>query len=207
MKYTDLPKNDQIDICSRVQDEIGLSTQIIEKDWWVTNVLRALFDLSYANNLSFKGGTSLSKCFNLINRFSEDVDIAIDREEFGLVGELSKTQISDKLRRATCSFVREKLQFDLAEKLIDNGINKSKFKVHVNITAITTTDPEIIEIEYQSAFQPLPYIKTKVIVEVSGRSMKEPTTNVNITSLIDKVYTNAPFVEKEFGSIMFSVGN
>ena len=44
---------------------------------------------------------------------SEDADIAVDREFLGFGGNLSKTQISDKLRRASCSFVREKLQYDL----------------------------------------------------------------------------------------------
>ena len=83
------------------------------KDWWVTAVLRALFSLPYAGHISFKGGTNLSKCWNLINRMSEDADIAVDREFLGFGGNLSKTQISDKLRRASCSFVREKLQYDL----------------------------------------------------------------------------------------------
>ena len=52
----------------------------VEKDVWVTAVLRTLFALPYAESLSFKGGTSLSKCYNLIARFSEDIDIAVCRE-------------------------------------------------------------------------------------------------------------------------------
>lgn len=199
MKYIDLPLEDCIDICNRVQEETGLSSQIIEKDWWVTTVLRALFNLPYAEHFSFKGGTSLSKCYSLIERFSEDIDIAIDREYFGFIGELSKTQISDKLRRATCSFVREKLQFDLQRQLMEDGVDTSKFNINVNITSVTTTDPEIIEIEYKSIFQALPYIKNKVIIEISGRSMQEPTQQVHIESMIDKVYANAPFKEDSFG--------
>ncbi|MDR2466426.1 MAG: nucleotidyl transferase AbiEii/AbiGii toxin family protein, partial [Prevotellaceae bacterium] len=59
---------------------INLPAVAVEKDWWVTAALRALFSLPYAEHLSFKGGTSLSKCWNLIERFSEDVDIAVNRE-------------------------------------------------------------------------------------------------------------------------------
>ncbi len=198
MLYIDLSQEERIDICNRVQEETGLSPQIVEKDWWVTTILRALFSLPYADALSFKGGTSLSKCFSIINRFSEDADVAINREYLGFAGDLSKNQISDKLRRATCSFVREKLQFDLKDKLIDYGVNPSKFDVNVNITPITTTDPEIVEITYDSIFQELPYIKNKVIIELSGRSMLEPTKQVQVNSLIDSVYPNAPFVEKTF---------
>lgn len=198
MKYIDLTDIEQREVVQRVQAETGLNQQIIEKDWWVTTVLRALFSLPYADHLSFKGGTSLSKCWNLISRFSEDADIAIDREFLGFHGALSKTQISDKLRRASCSFVREKMQFDLRDRLITDGINANKFIVKVDITPVTTTDPEVIEIEYRSVFEELQYINRKVVIEVSGRSMSEPIMPVYLSSFIDRVFTDAPFTETDF---------
>ena len=170
MKFADLSVKDRQEIIRRVQAENGLHLQIIEKDWWVTAVLRALFALPYAEHISFKGGTNLSKCWHLISRMSEDADIAIVREYFGFNGKLSKTQISDKLRRASCSFVRERLQYDLAEQLVRDGISKDAFTVSVNITPVTTTDPEIIEVAYHPAFDDNVYIRPKVIIEVSGRS-------------------------------------
>ncbi len=199
MKYTDLSKNDQQDIIQRVQAENGLNGQLIEKDWWVTTVLRALFSLPYSEHCSFKGGTSLSKCWGLISRFSEDADVAVNREYLGFSGKLSKTQISDKLRRASCAFVREKLQYDLGKRLVEIGVDESKFTIHVNITPVTTTDPETIEVEYPSVFDyETPYIRHKVIIEVSGRSMNEPVLPVPINSFIDKVFAEASFSEPEF---------
>ena len=79
--------------------------------------------------MSFKGGTSLSKCWSLIERFTEDIDVAVSREFLGYGGELSRTQVSDKLRRAACTFVREKLQFDIRDKMIEQGVSPDKFKV------------------------------------------------------------------------------
>ena len=198
MSFASLPVKDRQEIIRRVQAENGLNRQIIEKDWWVTAVLRALFSLPYAGHISFKGGTNLSKCWHLINRMSEDADIAIDREFLGFSGKLSKTQISDKLRRASCSFVREKLQYDLAEQLVREGIDRDTFTVTVNITPVTTTDPEIIEVAYRPAFEGTAYIRSKVIVEVSGRSMSEPVTPVRLHSFIDEVFTQAPFTEPDF---------
>lgn len=198
MKYTDLSVNDRQDIIRRVQAENGLNRQIIEKDWWVTAVLRALFSLPYAEHISFKGGTNLSKCWHLINRMSEDADIAINREYLGFGGTLSKTQISDKLRRASCSFVREKLQYDLKRQLIEDGIRENDFSVTVHVTSVTTTDPEIIEVAYQPAFNENPYIRPKVIIEVSGRSMREPVAPVQLRSFIDEVFIQAPFTEQTF---------
>ena len=51
-----------------------------EKDWWVTAVLYAMFHTSISEYLLFKGGTSLSKGWNIINRFSEDIDLALSRD-------------------------------------------------------------------------------------------------------------------------------
>lgn len=80
MNFIDLSKEDRLDILDRVSSELNIrQREVIEKDWWVTAVLRAMFDLPYADHLSFKGGTSLSKCWHLIDRFSEDIDVAIDR--------------------------------------------------------------------------------------------------------------------------------
>ena len=209
MKFIDLPKEDQIDVLDRVSTDLGIrQREVIEKDWWVTAVLRALFRLPYAEHISFKGGTSLSKCWRLIDRFSEDIDIAIDREFLGFGGTLSKTQISDKLRRAACSFVREKMQYDLASQLILDGVDGNKFKVGVTVTSITTTDPEVINVNYDSSLADAllvtisddnaRYIMPKVKIEVSGRSMSEPVCDIQLDSMIDQVYPTAPFAEPKF---------
>lgn len=206
LKFIDLSKEDRVDILDRVSSELNIrQLEVIEKDWWVTAVLRAMFGLPYADHLSFKGGTSLSKCWHLIERFSEDIDVAIDREYLGFTGTLSKTQISDKLRRTACSFVRETMQHDLAEQLYQNGISKEKFKVNVDITPISTTDPEVININYDSVqsfsidgADGNPYVLPKVKVEVSGRSMSEPVQEIALDSMIDQVYPKAPFAEPKF---------
>lgn len=205
MKFIDLSKEDRTDVLDRVSTELNIrQREVIEKDWWVTAVLRAMYSLPYAQHLSFKGGTSLSKCWHLVDRFSEDIDITIDREYLGFSGTLSKTQISDKLRRATCSFVRETMQHDIAEQLHKNGIAKNKFQVNVDITHITTTDPETININYDSVLtfsidggNGL-YVLPKIKVEVSGRSMNEPVNEVPLESMIDQVYPKAPFAEPKF---------
>lgn len=198
MKFIDIPAVERKALLDNMQTIIGLKPAIIEKDWWVTAVLRALFQLPYAQHISFKGGTGLSKCWGLIERMSEDIDIGITREFLGFEGTLSKTQISDKLRRAACSFVRERLQFDLKEQLLKGGIDPSQFDVRVDITPISTTDPEVVWVEYKSVAEGVAYIPPVVKIEVSGRSMTEPIAEVAIESLIDKVAPNAKFNEPKF---------
>ena len=199
MTFLKLAENEKIELINQMHEETRLPQVIIEKDLWVTAVLRALFALPYAENLSFKGGTSLSKCWNLIERFSEDVDIAINREYFGFVGDtFTIKQISKNLRKSACKFIRNTLQFDLIKQLIANGIPENLFSVSMNITEVTTIDPEKVFVEYKSVFNASPYIKNTVVLEIGGRSMKEPLQKVEIQSFIDKHFSQATFVEKSF---------
>ena len=196
--WFELPEEQRKRYISTIGIENGISAETVEKDWWVTLVLKALFTSSFAENISFKGGTSLSKCWNLIQRVSEDIDIAINREFLGFSGELSKTQISDKLRRASCSFVRETMRSELEEQLLKFGLDSSLFDVKVDITPITTTDPEKIKVHYHSLLPPSNYVVNTVIVEVSGRSMSEPLEEVRINSIVSQTIPNAKFADSLF---------
>lgn len=198
MKYTDLTEVQQQELLEQANIRTRIAKKNLEKDWWVTQVIKAIFALPYAGHLSFKGGTSLSKAWNIIERFSEDIDIAISREYLGFAGELSRTQVSDKLRRAACSFVREKLSADIKQQLIANGIREDLFTVHVNVTSVSTVDPEVIYIEYKTLFPFDEYVQSMVKVEVSGRSMSEPVQSVQIASILDEIYPNAASAELSF---------
>jgi predicted nucleotidyltransferase component of viral defense system len=199
MIFLQLSDNEKIDLINQLHEDSNLPQVIIEKDAWVTAVLRALFALPYAAHLSFKGGTSLSKCYNLIERFSEDVDIAINREFFGFFGDtFTIKQISKNLRKATCKFIRDTLQFDLARQMEANGVPVNSFSIKMNITPVVTIDPEKVFIEYKSVFTSNTYIKNTVVLEIGGRSMKEPLQKVEIHSFIDKYFSQAIFTEKIF---------
>ena len=191
-----LPEQTRINAFIETASRKAVPAIAVEKDWWVTAVLRALFALPYAKHLSFKGGTSLSKCYNLIERFSEDIDIAVNREKPDFTN--TNTKIRNTLRRASCKFVREELQFDIKNQLEINGISTDLFSVNVNITPITTTDPEVIEIVYQSLFDDNDYIKPVVKIEVSGRSMSEPLQTVKLQSIVDEVFEDMPFKNMPF---------
>jgi predicted nucleotidyltransferase component of viral defense system len=110
-----LPEQSRRNAFTEAATRKALPAVAVEKDWWITAVLHALFLLPYAEHLSFKGGTSLSKCYNLIERFSEDIDIAINREKPNFTK--TNTRLRNDLRRATCKFVREEMQFDVKKQL------------------------------------------------------------------------------------------
>lgn len=95
-----LPQDSKKIVIEQTALKQGLSKQIVEKDLWVSTILEIIFSLPFANKLVFKGGTSLSKVWGLIDRFSEDIDLAIDRNIFGLEGDLTIRQLK-KLRKAS----------------------------------------------------------------------------------------------------------
>lgn len=75
-------------------DYLGIKEVFVEKDYWVTYVLKNLSQSKHKGTVVFKGGTSLSKAHRLINRFSEDIDLAIIQSE-GITGNAIKNLIKD----------------------------------------------------------------------------------------------------------------
>ena len=91
-KWKELTKVEQMARLQHVSGVRHMSPQAVEKDLWITAILQVDFSLPFAEKMIFKGGTSLSKVYNRIERFSEDIDLAIDRSYFGVEGDLTKKQ-------------------------------------------------------------------------------------------------------------------
>ena len=73
-----LSRIDQAEVLELARARSGRPAHLLEKDVWVVWALAALFDSPLAQHLTFKGGTSLSKAYKLIDRFSEDIDLSCD---------------------------------------------------------------------------------------------------------------------------------
>ncbi len=69
---------EKVAIFTEIATQKGMKPFAVEKDWWVSRTLEIIFQMPIAAHLVFKGGTSLSKAWKLINRFSEDIDSVYD---------------------------------------------------------------------------------------------------------------------------------
>jgi Nucleotidyl transferase AbiEii toxin, Type IV TA system len=181
----------------QVANKLGLPPYAIEKDWWVTIALRALFELPVGKHLVFKGGTSLSKAWQLIERFSEDIDLAINRTFLGFEGDLSKNQM-DKLRKKSCLYVSTELKDALQVQLESYGIKPNQFSLQAKASANTDTDPQILELTYSSLFESDAYLPQRVLIEIGGRSLREPAENCPLQSFIGQHFKQLPFADKPF---------
>jgi hypothetical protein len=133
--FLQLPLARRLLAFQQVDEAMGLQAVSVEKDFWVCWTLRELFLLpGIGQHLTFKGGTSLSKAWKLIERFSEDIDIIVDKEVLGFGGEAAPDRAaSNKQRKARLEslmnacreWVQGKLQPALASRiqsaLGDNG--------------------------------------------------------------------------------------
>ena len=78
-KIANLPDQERSELFNETAVKKGISPAVIEKDFWVCWVLKHLFTMDMVkSNIVFKGGTSLSKVFGIIKRFSEDIDLILD---------------------------------------------------------------------------------------------------------------------------------
>jgi hypothetical protein len=178
-----------------------MAAKALEKDWWVTLTLKALFQSAYAPLMVFKGGTSLSKGFKLIQRFSEDIDIALDPVAFNRpYQENPSNNFLHNLKRDGCAFTSTTLREELTAQLIALGVPEDYVTIEAKAVPADhpDTDPQTLYVHYPPLYDPNPYIADEVRVEVSVRSLQMPVTQRPILSLLSEFFPGAAYPEQPF---------
>lgn len=196
IEFYTVDKAEKAAIFNAIATEKGMTPFAVEKDWWVSRTLEIIFQMDIAQHLVFKGGTSLSKAWKLINRLSEDIDLAIDKEFFGLTGDLGKNQ-RDKLRKVAGAYTTGTFFGELKQAFEAKGFIDLDFVI---IEAKDSDqDPRVLEIYYQNIIPAdTEYILPRVQIEVSCRSLREPFTIQTFGSLVDEFYVGKDFVKPLF---------
>jgi predicted nucleotidyltransferase component of viral defense system len=154
------------DILIATSQHLDIKLEFVEKDYWITSALKHLSNSKYFNNAVFKGGTSLSKGYNLIDRFSEDIDIAIINDSNKTPNEI-KTIIRS---------IEKAITPDLSELKIDGVTSKgSKFRKSV--------------FEYESTIKENQ--ANRLIVEVNSFANPFPFNQLIIKSMIHDFFKKA----------------
>ncbi len=160
------------DLIRIVSSELDINPVLIEKDYWIMHCLYGLNELGLEYEL--KGGTSLSKGYGIINRFSEDIDIRIDPACAPFEVYEGKNHNKDKHSQSRKEF------YDwLAEERLEiNGISKISRDIDFDDEKYRSGG---IRLYYESHFEPLSDIKTGILLEV-GFDNVTPNQTVNISS-------------------------
>ena len=165
-----------------------LHAQSVEKDLWVCWTLRELFCLpGIGEHLTFKGGTSLSKAWKLIRRFSEDIDLIVDKEALGFGGDAAPDKAASNKQRkarlealmaASRQWVQGSLQPALATRIATALGDDAACKLEVDPDM---PDGQCLLLHYPSAFEnEAGYIKPVVKIELGARSDDWPNSECPI---------------------------
>ena len=177
-RFQDLSADDRRDALEVTERNSSYKAHLLEKDVWVVATLGVLFDAPFGPHLTFKGGTSLSKVWRAIRRFSEDIDITYDIRAFApdLVSSagdeaLPPTRSQEKrwtraIRTRLTEWVR-----DQARGIVEEGLSRAGFVARIR------AEGDRLYIGYEPLFEEIGFVRPEVMVEFGARSTGEPHSN------------------------------
>jgi len=194
MNWSELDKEEKQTVLSNTRKKVKFPLYIVEKDWWVVQTLRLVSRMDIAEHIVFKGGTSLSKAWGLIDRFSEDIDLAINREFFGFSGDISRTQVG-KLKNVSKKYISNNFLLSLQKAFDDAGIKD--IQLSVMDEKAPDDDPVKIAIAYPTVSEYSSYVQPRVLLEIGSRSLMEPSSLRSFRSMIGQTFPELPFADTD----------
>jgi hypothetical protein len=170
---------DRRDLFAKTAEQLQMLPAIIEKDFWVCWTLDALFSSPrWHDKMIFKGGTSLSKAFHIINRFSEDIDLILDWRQLGVTNDEPWEKRSNTSQDNFCKDINSKAANYLAREFVPSFAieleNKLGYKTPVH------ADGEVVMIEYPRVFS-LDYLRPVIVLEIGPLAEWVPHGSFDIT--------------------------
>lgn len=174
--YFELSREDQSEVLEQARESTGRPTHLLEKDAWVVWTLSALFESPLSENLTFKGGTSLSKVYKVINRFSEDIDLTYDIRK--LIGDFTGDEEflppSRSQAKKWTEAVRDRLPGWINSKvlpILQAALEKAKMEARLEIAG---EQHDKLLVCYPAIKQGTGYVAPIVTLEFGARATGEP---------------------------------
>lgn len=185
---------------------LGTTPQNAEKDFWVCWTLDALFNgLPAGPRLLFKGGTSLSKGFGLIRRFSEDIDVTVFRNDLGEAVTIEQLEaLSGKKRNKALDAIREACEayvngpcLEGLSKIVSETAARNELDPRRFVVEADPEDSQALYLRYPTATPVDAYVTKLVRIESGAKSALDPNS----------VRVVRPYVEDDVPDIGLGVGN
>ena len=184
------------DLFVETASQRGLSATIVEKDFWVCWTLKQIFTIDALREmLLFKGGTSLSKVFGAIERFSEDIDLAVDYRLLGFVGKrdpkaesisrTKQTKLLSEMLEVCAGFIRTEFVHLLGARCREILGNEDWD------LSIDEQDAHVVRFHYPRSLESIPsYITPQVVLELGTHADFVPRESFLIRSFAAAAFTN-----------------
>jgi hypothetical protein len=186
-----MPARDRADVFAETAERKVLPEAIIEKDFWVCWILKQLFSIeAFSGRLLFKGGTSLSKIFHAINRFSEDIDLAVDYAAMGFTGERDpRREDMSKTRRAG---ILDEMMAECQRYIGGEFLDASKARCQEILGTteawsldVSGQDANVVRFRYPaSSAKSLAYVVPQVVLELGTHAEFVPRDRFTIRSFV-----------------------
>lgn len=198
--YADKSKHDELSAMftyAAQQHKDGLAANFLEKDVWVTEILRLLYDEKLLGNCSvaFKGGTALSKCWSAIERFSEDIDLSIhwaDLSGLSEEDELASWIQSTKNPSQSRKFIKQQRErlIDWSTKLVEIlNVRLAEYNIDGLYAELEEGSlGEKIDIHFPRVTRGnYDYQLDHVLLEFGGRNRGKPTESIDVDCYMDSI--------------------
>ena len=187
--FFNLSVNEQVSLIQQAEGVLGLSETVIEKDLWVCWLLGEVFALPIP--MSFKGGTSLSKSYSLIKRFSEDCDITIDyrhfqpeidlhnisRSQLKKLSESLKSKLQEYVKTSLLPHLKERVQKNFPDKLFEITLSESGEQIRFYYPSVLDSSKD--------------YLRDHVLLEFGIRNSVEPSEICRISPYLASIESAA----------------
>ncbi|MFO1268981.1 MAG: nucleotidyl transferase AbiEii/AbiGii toxin family protein [Rubrivivax sp.] len=185
--YFSLGDGDRAEVLELGRERTGRPAHLLEKDIWVVWTLGTLFGSPVGADLTFKGGTSLSKAYRIIDRFSEDLDLTFDIRK--LIADLTGGEAFLPTSRSQAGkwtkAVRDRLPEWIAgavQPAIQDALNQAKLGATLEVAG---TDNDNLLLHYPAVKQGTGYVAPVVTLEFGGRATGEPHSTMPVTCDIE----------------------
>ncbi len=190
-----LSRDDQREVLEQARAKTDRPTHLLEKDVWVVWTLGALFDSSLTADLTFKGGTSLSKAYKVIDRFSEDIDLTYDIRRLieDLVDGEGTLPASRSQANKWTKAVRERLPGWIATNvrpIIEAALTREQLDAKLEIGG---AENDKLLLHYPALGNGTGYVPPVVVLEFGGRATGEPHQMLPITCDMDGYVPDVSF--------------
>ena len=181
--YFNLSVSEQASLLQSLAPIMGRRAEILEKDIWLCQVLQILFHLPCRKPMAFKGGTSLSKVYKAIDRFSEDIDVTVDYRS--LVGDAPELELitNNSQRSKLSDALKSSLTTHVVDELVPALRNALSAALPNQPTSIEVSDDaEKLWVFYPSAVENTDaYLRPSILIEFGGRNSTLPQSTLAIT--------------------------
>lgn len=190
--FTHLNDAEKNELILQTKRQLNISPILIEKDFWVSWLLNKIFSYEIGKKIIFKGGTSLSKCYGLISRFSEDIDLTLDRTLFS--NPIDENSLSGKeFKKHLEATEQEAIKFlhDTFKPWLEKEIHEELD--HHNWEIIPDDDDKKNLRFYYPATQSIEknsYVKQSVLLEFGIRGTLTPYEPKTVTSYVNQQFSN-----------------